>query len=119
MKVEELILYYKLDKEIYERATIICNKLDLLYKCSVEPSINENTIRMSIIDYENDEVDSLTMSFEDFCADDYMERATKQRERDEEKQRLSKLESEKQKEELDKQNRKILYEKLKKEFEKE
>lgn len=119
MKVEELNLYYKLDKEIYERSKIICDKLDLLYKCSVEPMVNKNVVRMSIIDYENDEVDSFTMTFEDFCADDYMERAMKQRKRDKEKQRLSELEAKKKKDEIDKQNRKILYEKLKKEFEKE
>lgn len=117
MKVEELNLYYKLDEKIYERANMICDKLDLLYECSVEPSVNESTIRMSIIDYEDDEVDSLTMSFEDFCADDYIERAIKQRERDKEEQRLSKLKAEKRKEELARQERKALYKKLKREFE--
>ena len=89
MTVSELMLYYRLEGEIYKRAEEICKSLDLLYKCDVEPVVNEDNIRMSILDYENDEVDSLTMTFEQFVSNNYLELARQVRKNDQEQKKKS------------------------------
>lgn len=117
MTVLELMLYYRLEDEIYKRSKQICENLDLLYKCTVEPIVNEDNIRMSILDYENDEVDSLKMTFEQFVSDNYLELARQIRKNDQEQKRKAEIEAKRLAEVKAKENRRIQYEQLKKEFE--
>ena len=117
MTVSELMLYYRLEDEIYKRAEEICKSLDLLYKCDVEPVVNEDNIRMSILDYENDEVDSLTMTFEQFVSNNYLELARQVRKNDQEQKRKAEMEAKRLAEVKAKENRRKQYEQLKKEFE--
>lgn len=116
LTIVELMLYSRLKDEIYNRVEEICKNLDLLYKCSVEPIVNKDTIRMSIIDYANDEVDSLTMTFEQFISNDYLNIAKSIREYDKEQKRKAKIEAKKKMEIEAKENRRRQYEQLKKEF---
>ena len=117
MTVLELMLYYRLEDEIYKRSKQICENLDLLYKFTVEPIVNEDNIRMSILDYENDEVDSLKMTFEQFVSDNYLELARQIRKNDQEQKRKAEIEAKRLAEVKAKENRRIQYEQLKKEFE--
>ena len=117
MTVLELMLYYRLEDEIYKRSKQICENLDLLYKFTVEPIVNEDNIRMSILDYENDEVDSLKMTFEQFVSDNYLELARQIRKNDQEQKRKAEIEAKRLAESKAKENRRIQYEQLKKEFE--
>ena len=117
MTVLELMLYYRLEDEIYKRSKQICENLDLLYKFTVEPIVNEDNIRMSILDYGNDEVDSLKMTFEQFVSDNYLELARQIRKNDQEQKRKAEIEAKRLAEVKDKENRRIQYEQLKKEFE--
>ena len=119
MTVLELMLYYRLEDEIYKRSKQICENLDLLYKFTVEPIVNEDNIRMSILDYENDEVDSLKMTFEQFVSDNYLELARQIRKNDQEQKRKAEIEAKRLAEVKAKENRRIQYEQLKKEFEEE
>ena len=116
MTVPELMLYSRLEDEIYDRARDICRDLDLLYKTDVEPYVGTSSIRMSII-CENDEVDCITMSFEDFASDDYIHIARKIRNEDKAKRKKAEQEAKKQKELEEKEIRRQMYEQLKKEFE--
>ena len=117
MTVPELMIYSRLEDEIYDRARDICRDLDLLYKTDVEPYVGTSTIRMSIIDCEDDEVDYITMSFEDFASDDYIHIARKIRNEDKAKRKKAEQEAKKQKELEEKETRRQMYEQLKKEFE--
>ena len=117
MTVLELMLYYRLEDEIYKRSKQICENLDLLYKFTVEPIVNEDNIRMSILDYGNDEVDSLKMTFEQFVSDNYLELARQIRKNDQEQKRKAEIEAKRLAEVKAKENRRIQYEQLKKEFE--
>ena len=117
MTVPELMLYSRLEDEIYDRSRDICRDLDMLYKANVEPYVGQSTIRMSIIDCENDEVDHITMSFEDFASDDYIHIARKIRNEDKDKRKKAEQEAKKQKELEAKEARKKMYEQIKEEFE--
>lgn len=117
MTVPELMLYSRLEDEIYGRARDICRDLDMLYKADVEPYVGQSTILMSIIDWENDEIDRITMSFEDFASDDYIHIARKIRNEDKAKRKKAEQEAKKQKELEEKETRRQMYEQLKKEFE--
>ena len=101
----------------YIKATMEPYDLDMLYKANVEPYVGQSTIRMSIIDCENDEVDHMTMSFEDFASDDYIHIARKIRNEDKAKRKNAEQEAKKQKELEEKETRRQMYEQLKEEFE--
>ena len=120
MTVPELMLYSRLEDEIYDRARDICRDLDMLYKADVKFYLDydvKNTIRMRIFDCEDDEVDYITMSFEDFASDDYIHIARKIRNEDKAKRKKAEQEAKKQKELEEKETRRQMYEQLKKEFE--
>lgn len=117
MTVSELILYYRLEDEIDERAEEICEVLDLLYRCYVKPVVNKDNIRMEILDYENNEVDSLTMTFEQFVSDNYLNCARGIRKKDKEQKIKAEIEAKRLAEVKAKENRRKQYELLKKEFE--
>ena len=117
MTVSELMLYYRLEDEIDERAEEICEVLDLLYRCYVKPVVNKDNIRMEILDYENNEVDSLTMTFEQFVSDNYLNCVRGIRKKDKEQKIKAEIEAKRLAEVKAKENRRKQYKLLKKEFE--
>lgn len=113
----ELGFYHRLDDEIYVRAEDICEHLDLLYKASVEVFVDEDRVYMSIVDYEGDTIDSLSMSYKQFCSYDYLLEAEKILAERKRQQEIAKKKAAELKEKEDLEKRKALYEKLKEEFE--
>lgn len=113
----ELCFYERLDDEIDARAYEICKELDLLCISTYEVFVANGKVIINIIDNENACVDHLRMTFEQFSSNDYLEKAKKVRRADiEQKERAEKEAKERQKI-IDYNNRKILYEELRKEFE--
>ena len=120
MRPAELMLYERLYDEIYERAEEISNDLNLSYNGSTtEVDIGKGFVHINIVDGECDTVDSLKISYEDFCGYDYCVKAKVIRERDlKEKEEKRRKEREAQKA-REKEERKAMYLKLRKEFEEE
>lgn len=116
MTIAELMLFYRLDDEIYKRAEKICEELDLLYKSYVKPVVSKGTVIMEIYDYENEEVDRLEMTYEQFISTDCVELAKKIRKDEMERRKLAEQEAKKQAEIEAKEKRRDMYERLKKEF---
>lgn len=117
MTVEELMLYERLDNEIYKRAEEICNHLDLLYKCSLIVNLYEGYVIISVRDYENDEIDHLQMPYLLFVSREYISLAKQIREEDIRQRELAKKKAREKEKEYEKEERRKLYERLKKEFE--
>ena len=120
MRPEELMLYERLDDEIYERAEVICNDLDMSRSYYItDVSVDKGIVHINIVDDDGDTVDSLKISYDDFCEYDYLTRAKVIRERDlKEREEKEKKEREAQKAKA-KEERKAMYLKLKEEFETE
>ena len=116
MTVEELMLYERLDNEIYERAEEICNHVDLLYKNSLLVNLYEGYVMMSIRDYENDEVDHLHVPYFSFVAHEYLLLSKQIREEDMRQRELTKKKAREKEKEYEKEERRKLYETLKREF---
>lgn len=119
MTVEELMLYERLDNEIYERAEEICNHLDLLYKCCLVFELYEGYVVMSIRDYEDDEVDHLKIPYSSFASREYLLLSKQIREEDVRQRELAKKKAREKEKEYEKEERRKLYERLKKEFERQ
>lgn len=115
MTVEELMLYERLDNEIYERVEEICiHCLDLFNKCSIVVNLYGGYVAMSVRDHENDEIDDLQIPYSSFASREYLLLAKQIRQEDVRQRKLAKKKAREKEKEYKKEERRKLYERLKK-----
>ena len=71
MKIEDLKEYNKIENEIYERVENICKEI-LQFNEFYDVDIGINNISITVKDTEDDPINSLILSFEEFCSDNYV-----------------------------------------------
>lgn len=72
MKIEDLKEYNKIENEIYERVENICKEI-LQFNEFYDVDIGINNISITVKDTEDDPINSLILSFEEFCSDNYID----------------------------------------------